>query len=286
MVPAPPLRMGNDRPCTVELRSLSECAAQPLIICKRVLGLVYIAGQTRYDGVMRLIAYIRTSTSKQLDAYGPDSQYADIRKWAKAAGHRIVDKKIDDISGTTDMTDRPGLLDALQMIRKPPQADGIVVANLTRLARELHVQEAILATVWAEEKHVFAADQGEILKNDPDDPMRTAMRQMQGVFAQLDRAMITKRLRDGRKMKALAGKHSVGQYQFGLTGIGEGRERDAGPCEDEQQAVTRIVELRAQGLSYRAVGERLDGEGLTPRRAARWSAMSVRSVAQRAATSA
>ena len=33
------------------------------------------------------------------------------------------------------------------------------------------------------------ADQGEILPDDPEDPMRTAMHQMMGAFAQLDRGM-------------------------------------------------------------------------------------------------
>lgn len=235
---------------------------------------------------MRLVAYIRVSTAGQLDAYGPDSQYADILKWAKTHGHRVVDKKVDDISGTVGVDKRPGLLEALEMLQKPPQAEGIVVANLTRLARELHVQEGILAAVWSEEKHVFAADQGEILANDPDDPMRTAMRQMQGVFAQLDRAMIAKRLRDGRKMKAAAGKHAVGQYAFGSTGVGEGRERDAGPLDSEQAAIARIVELRAQDQSYRAVCATLDAEGHKPRRAANWTPQAVSNIAQRALNSA
>lgn len=232
---------------------------------------------------MRLVAYIRVSSSGQLDAYGPDSQLADIRKWSRAHGHRIVDVKTDDITGKASITDRPALLECLQMLREPPKADGLVVANLGRLARELHVQEAILATVWNEhDKHVFAADQGEILQDDPDDPMRTAMRQVQGVFAQLDRAMVVKRLRDGRRMKADAGRHATGQYAYGTHGAGTGRERDAAPLETEQAAVSRIVELRRAGESYRSICAALDADGLKPRRAAAWSAMSVRNIAVRA----
>jgi DNA invertase Pin-like site-specific DNA recombinase len=234
---------------------------------------------------MRLIAYVRVSSTGQLDGYGPESQLADMRKWAKAYKHKIVSVKTDDISGKVEADKRPALLETLEMLRKPPQADGMVVANLTRLARELHVQEAILAQVWAEEKHVFAADQGEILRNDPDDPMRTAMRQMQGVFAQLDRAMIAKRLRDGRRIKADSGRHANGVYAFGTQGVGEGRQRDAGPREDEQAAVTRITELRTAGESYRAIAAILDAEELKPRRSATWSAMSVRNVALRAGVS-
>lgn len=230
---------------------------------------------------MRLIAYIRVSSTGQLDGYGPESQLADIRKWAKAFKHTIVDVKTDDISGTVEADKRPRLLETLEALRKPA-VDGMVVANLTRLARELHVQEAILARVWTGGGKVFAADQGEILRNDPDDPMRTAMRQMQGVFAQLDRAMIAKRLRDGRRIKADSGRHANGVYPFGTHGVGEGRQRDAGPRADEQAAVTRILELRNAGASYRAICVALDEAGLKPRKAATWSPMSIRNIARRA----
>jgi hypothetical protein len=46
------------------------------------------------------------------------------------------------------------------------------------------------------------ADQGEILTDDPGDPMGTAMRQMMGVFAQLDRGMTVVKLRRGRRGSA------------------------------------------------------------------------------------
>ena len=49
----------------------------------------------------------------------------------------------------------------------------------------------------------------------------------------------------------------------------------------EQIAVTRIVEMRRAGESYRSIVVTLDTEGLRPRRAASWSAMAVRNVAQR-----
>jgi len=41
------------------------------------------------------------------------------------------------------------------------------------------------------------------------------------------------------------------------------------------------VELRRAGESYRSIAVTLDTEGLRPRRAASWSAMAVRNVAQR-----
>jgi DNA invertase Pin-like site-specific DNA recombinase len=112
--------------------------------------------------------------------------------------------------------------------------------------------------------------------------MRTALRQVVGVFAELDRRMVVKRLHDGRAAKAAAGRHATGSYAYGYEGAGKGRARDAAPRTDEQAAVARIVELRSAGESYRSIAATLDAEGHRPRRAASWSAIAVRSVAQRA----
>lgn len=243
---------------------------------------MYIAGQSGYADFMRLVAYLRVSSSGQLDGYGFDVQRADIKRWAKANGHKIVDEFTDAVTGKADTNDRPGLTQALQLLRKPPEADGLIVGKLDRLARQLTVQEAILALVWREGGRVFAAESGEVLKSDPDDPMRDAMRQMMGVFAELDRKTVVKRLRDGRRVKAEAGRKAVGQYAYGTQGVGKGRERDAGPQDEEQAAIARIVELRDQGVSYRGICATLDAEGHRPRKAAAWSPMSVRNIAVRA----
>jgi DNA invertase Pin-like site-specific DNA recombinase len=155
-----------------------------------------------------------------------------------------------------------------------------------------------LALVWREGGAVYTAEDGEILRDDPDDPMRSALRKMVGVFAELDRKTLVKRMRDGRKAKAEAGMKATGAYAYGTQGVGEGRARDAGPNEVEQQAVTRIVELRKAGCSYRAVAATLDAEGHltrrmatlkakgeTPEQFAGWTPMAVRNVALRAGCS-
>lgn len=234
---------------------------------------------------MRLVAYLRVSTAGQLDGYGFDVQREHITKWAKANGHKVIAWTEDAVTGKADAADRPGLLEALQMVRRPPEAEGIVVGKLDRLARQLTTQEAVLALVWREGGRVFTAEDGEVLRDDPDDPMRTAIRQVQGVFAELDRKTVVKRLRDGRKAKAADGKHAVGAYAFGTQGVGKGRERDAGEHADEQKAVKRIVELRTGGASYREICAALDAEKLKPRRATAWQPGAVRNVALRAGCS-
>jgi DNA invertase Pin-like site-specific DNA recombinase len=231
---------------------------------------------------MKLVAYIRVSGTGQVtDGYGLEVQEKAVKAWAKKYGHRIVRiVREEGVSGATDALDRPGLSEALLMVQEG-DAEGLLVPRLDRLARALTVQEATLAIVWRAGGRIFTADTGEVMADDPDDPMRTAMRQVVGVFAELDRRMVVKRLRDGRAAKKAAGKKAVGAYAYGTHGTGEGRDRDAAPNPAERRALDRILELRAAGSSFRTIGETLDAEGLPPRRAAKWSAMTVRSICQK-----
>lgn len=231
---------------------------------------------------MKLVAYIRVSTAGQVsDGYGLSIQEKAVRAWAKASSHRIVKViREEGVSGAKDAVDRPGLSEALLMIQEGTAA-GLLIPRLDRLARSVTVQEATLAFVWRHGGKVYAADSGDIAE-DQDDPYRIAMREMAGVFAGLERRIIVKRLRDGRAAKEAAGRKSVGAYAYGTHGAGEGRDRDAAPNPAETAARARILELRAAGDSYRAIAEQLDTEGLKPRRAAKWSAMVVRSICQKA----
>ncbi len=238
---------------------------------------------------MDLVAYLRVSSESQVDGFGLQVQERAVRSWAKANGHRVVEVFTDaGVSGVRDAVDRPGLSAALDALRPPPRGRGLVVARLDRLARALHVQEIALhvqeialQVAWRAGACVFTADSGEVLADDPDDPGRTFVRQIMGGVAQLERALIVKRMRDGRKAKAATGRKSAGSYAYGYTGAGKGRDRDAAPREEEQRAVRRILDLRADGQSYREIAAALDVEGLPPRRALSWSAMAVRNVALR-----
>ena len=136
---------------------------------------------------MNLVAYGRASSEGQLHDFGLDVQEAAIRAWALSSAHHIQLFCIDEgVSGTLDASKRPGLACALEALREGT-AEGLVVARLDRLARSLAVQEAALAAIWRLGARAFTADAGEVHEDDPDDPVRTALRQMRGAFAQLDR---------------------------------------------------------------------------------------------------
>ncbi|MFJ2628596.1 recombinase family protein [Streptomyces sp. NPDC087532] len=164
------------------------------------------------------------------------------------------------------------LADALTEV-EDGTADGIIAPTLDRFARTLVVQEAILAQIWKHGGRAFTADTGEVLPDDPDDPMRTAMRQMMGVFAQLERSVIAARLRHGRREKAAQGGYSYGAPPYGW----RAHQKELTPEETEQAGRARARQLRDEGeLSYREIAAVPEAEEIRPKRGERWHPETVR----------
>jgi DNA invertase Pin-like site-specific DNA recombinase len=214
------------------------------------------------------------STETQLDGLGLDVQRKGIRAWVRANNHRVALWAADEgVSGSNGLDTRRGLLDALNAI-EDRTAGGLVVYKLDRLARSLTVQEGTLAKVWGLGGHVFAVDLGEVARDDPDDPMRTAMRQMVGVFSQLERGMITARMRAGRKLKAERGGYAGGGVPLGYESI----RGELVVNSEESETRERIFALRAQGLSLREIAKVLEDEGRPTKRGRRWHPETLRLV--------
>lgn len=226
---------------------------------------------------MRLVAYCRVSTLGQVkDGLGIPTQQRLVREWAKRNGHKLV--KIVDENGKSGMlaeTERPGLLEVLGMLARH-EADGVVVTSIDRLARSLTVQEGVLGKVWAMGRTAFTVDGGEVPRDDPDDPMRTAMRQMSGVFAQLDRALVVKRLRNGRATKKASGGYAQGGPPYGMRAEDGALVRD----EEEQAVIADMVQWRRNGMALAAIARTLNERGTSARRG-RWHPTTVKRVLQR-----
>lgn len=215
---------------------------------------------------LRVVVLIRVSTGGQLEGYGLDVQERDCRNHARTHNMRIVKICRDEaITGKAGDDERPGLSEALQILAEG-KADGLLAPNLDRLARHLTQQEAILSVVWAHGKRVFTADRGEHLPDDDDDPMRTFVRQVMGAAAQLERGLIVKRLKSGRRQKAESGGYATGSPPYGQRVVdGELVEHP------EEAAVLRQMRAWAtEGVGVRAIARRLNDAGICAKRGGRW----------------
>lgn len=227
---------------------------------------------------MKVIGYLRVSTDAQVEGYGKDVQEADIRRWCKANGHRLVGLLADDgVSGA--LSERDGLGEALRMVRAG-EVGAIVVGKLDRLARDLVFQEQALAEVWAHGGEVYSTLPTEAnLRNDEDDPSRKMIRHILGAVNEWEREMIRLRMRNGRRAKAATGGYAYGAPPFGYRAEGRGLV----PDPDEAATVARIRELRAEGSSLRQIAETLTAEGRPTKRGGTvWHPPTVARVLERA----
>lgn len=225
------------------------------------------------DVRLRLVALLRVSTAGQVDGYGFDSQDKDVKRWVRASPHRIIKTLRDEaVTGRADEDDRPGLAEALAMVANG-DADGIVFPNMDRLARNMTQQEAILAVVWAHGGRAFSADGGEVVPDDEDDPMRTFVRQVMGAAAQLERGLIAKRLRNGRRNKAAQGGYAYGAPRYGQQTT---KDKELATLPEEEE---RRLEMKRwheeEGLGYRAVAQHANAKGWRAKRGGDWHATTV-----------
>jgi DNA invertase Pin-like site-specific DNA recombinase len=225
---------------------------------------------------MRLIAYTRVSTDMQAEhGLGLKVQEHALREWAKASGHKIAVWHSDEgESGSNGLDTRPGLAAAFSALESG-QADGLVVYRLDRLARKLASQETWIERLEALGRKVLSVTEPEY----GEDETRTFVRQVLGAVAEYERAVINRRMQSGRAEKARRGGYAYGSPAFGW------RAEDGQLVEDpaEQAVRTRILELRTDGQSVRAIAGTLTDEGLRPKRGGKWHPETIRRILVRTA---
>jgi len=223
---------------------------------------------------MRLVGYIRVSTDRQAEeGLGLSIQEQAIRSWARKEGHRLVALARDEgVSGSNGLETRIGLADAFDLLRDG-KAEGLVVYRLDRLARDLVLQEQLLAEMWRIGVEVFStsASEGAYLSDDPADPSRKLIRQVLGAVSEYERAMVRLRLEAGRRRKKENGGFAYGAPPFGYRAV----DGALIPDEHEQSAIRRITELRGDGASLSDIAAVLQDENFRPRRSSRWHARCV-----------
>jgi DNA invertase Pin-like site-specific DNA recombinase len=185
----------------------------------------------------------------------------------------------EGVSGANGLESRIALAEALGLIRERT-AEGLVVFRLDRLARDLVLQEQLLAEIWKMNSEVFStsAAESDFLANDPEDPSRRLIRQMLGAVAEYERAMIFLRLRLGRKRKAESGGFAYGSPPYGFTSEKGSLVRQ----EQEQEGLRFMKELRLEGYSLPAICSSLETAGFRPKRGTRWHPTTVARALRRA----
>jgi DNA invertase Pin-like site-specific DNA recombinase len=216
---------------------------------------------------MKAYAYLRVSGKGQVEGDGFERQLLAIKKYGLAHNIRIVKVfREQGVSGTTDWDDRKAFTEMMAELL----ANGtrtVLVENLSRLARDLMVQESIIRDFREKRLELVSVAEPDL---DSDDPARVLMRQMMGAFHQYEKAMLVAKLRGARQRKKAR------------TGACEGR-KGYGFHAEEQTIVERIKALRGEGLPLQKIADRLNRKGMKTRMGKQWTAVQVNRVTKREA---
>ncbi len=222
----------------------------------------------------RVVAYLRVSTDDQL--LGPEAQLSTMRTWGGANNAELIDIFQDHgVSGGADLDKRPGLLDALDSLKKH-NAGILLVAKRDRLARDVVIAATIERVARRKGAKVVSADG----TGNGDTPADEFMRTVIDGAAQYERALIKARTRAALQVKRSRGQKTGGAVPFGYRLAEDGIHLSEN--DREQEIIDLVRQLRDRGQTIRAIAEHLNQEDY-PSRGRKWYPTSVARILEREA---
>jgi len=229
---------------------------------------------------MHAVGYCRVSGKNQIEKFGFDRQEEKIKRYCKRNKITLEQIYKEQVSGTKGESDRPEFTSMINGLLSNGTRT-IVVESLDRLAREYRIQEQILFYLASKEIDLISADSEEnITQEIQKDPVKKALIQMQGIFSELEKSRLVKKLKDAREKKKAA------------TGKCEGAPA-YGELENEKEVLKYIVDARLNHEKKYLIGSRkrppksfrqiaidlntkyLSGYNYKPKRADEWTTFTV-----------
>lgn len=236
---------------------------------------------------MHAVGYCRVSGKNQIEKSGFDRQEEKIKRYCKRNKITLVQIYKEQVSGTKGESDRPEFTSMINSLLSNGTRT-IVVESLDRLAREYRIQEQIIFYLASKEIDLISADSEEnITQEIQKDPVKKALIQMQGIFSELEKSRLVKKLKDAREKKKAATGKCEGAPCFG-------------DLEQEKEILKYIVNARLSDERKYHIGSRrrpvksfrqiaadlnnkcLVGEKYQPKRAGKWTTFTVFHVFKRA----
>ena len=217
----------------------------------------------------RTIAYLRVSTEKQADkGVSLDAQRAKVAAYAELYDLELTEVVVD-AGHSAKSLDRPGLQRALATL-KAGKADALLVVKLDRLTRSVVDLGRLVQSYFAPGKAALLSVGEQI------DTRSAAGRLVLNVLAsvsQWEREAIGERTSVAMQHKASVGEYTGGAAPFGYRLAADVEHLE--PVAEEQAILAAARELRASGLSLRAVAAELDRRGLRSRTGGTFAAMQI-----------
>jgi site-specific DNA recombinase len=220
----------------------------------------------------KYVAYCRTSTENQKDEKTIDLQVEVLKEYAAKNKIEISEWfKDDGVSG--GLEDRPGLIKLMRHLENKLDIEGVLIYKLDRLARDLYIQEGLIKEFNKLRKQVISAIEPDL---DDSDPGRKAFRQMLGIFAEFEKAMITLRMKNGRNSAVAKGRWHGGH----IYGYDNNKNGELIINEKEAETIKRIFYLkRYQKTPACRIAKILNEEHVpTKRKTTKWHSHTIRKI--------
>lgn len=226
---------------------------------------------------MNAVAYLRVSGQSQLEGTGFDRQVESCGKLAIAKGFSTVKLFFEEaVTGTKGEEERPAF-QAMIAYMLDTETKIVLIESLDRLAREYRIQEQLLLYLAAKGLTLYTANTGEnITEAIMGDPMKKALVQIQGVFAELDKSMIVAKLRKGRERTKAKNGRCEGQKPFG---------GDLTRYPWERDTLTMMRQMREAKIECKTIAAILNVKGCKTRMGGQWSPAVVAKILRRESVS-
>lgn len=200
----------------------------------------------------KAFAYLRVSGKGQLDGDGFDRQRLAIHKYCSDNNIEIVQEFQEKaVPGKTEWTDRAAWTDMMLVLNG---VTTVIIESLNRLARDLMVQEHIVADLRQRNVTLISVAEPDLCV---DDPTRKLLRQIMGAIAEYDKAMIVIKLRGARGRAKARDGHCEGRKPYG--------QKDG-----EGQWLEHMRNLRSGGMHFDGIAQDLNNTGSTTRYGKKW----------------
>jgi len=212
--------------------------------------------------------YVRVSGQGQVEGDGFVRQEKAVADYAEANGIRVeAIFREEGVSGAIE--ERPALARLLiDLEENGHDIRTILVERMDRLARDLMVQEAIVADLQKKGFDLISVTEGADLLSE--DPTRKLVRQVLGAIAEYDKSMTVLKLRAARERKRAKSGKCEGRKSY----------REARP---ETIREIRRLRRKRKGLrrrTYKETAHELNKKGLVSMTGRKWTGQLVQNVLQ------
>ncbi len=213
----------------------------------------------------KAFAYLRVSGKGQVDGDGFPRQREAIRQYAAAHGIRIVQEYQEQgVSGTKSIEERPAF-DAMMTALLANGTRMVIVENLSRLARDLMMQETIIGVLRKGGFELVSVAEPDLCS---DDPSRVMVRQLFGSVAQYEKSTLVLKLRGARRRARARDGRCEGRKPFG--------ERPG-----EAAIIKRATAMRKLEMSWDMIARQLNADGVTTRYGGQWFGSTISKIVRR-----